>query len=75
MDYIDPVTTQSSNPTTDSTVVGDKTDEKNPVQHDAATVKTEETIEKLESEIDKAYGLVETKFQNYGQMLLRMWKN
>ncbi|KAK6891606.1 Protein DOS2 [Candida tropicalis] len=68
MDYIDPVTTQSSNPTTDSTVVGDKTDEKNPVQHDAATVKTEETIEKLESEIDKAYGLVETKFQE-------LWSN
>ncbi|EMG49959.1 DOS2 Protein DOS2 [Candida maltosa Xu316] len=31
--------------------------------HDAATVKTEETIEKLETEIDKAYESIEHKFQ------------
>lgn len=68
MDYIDPVTTQEPNTTTDSTTNTSATDEKSPVEHDAATIKTEETIEKLESEIDKAYGLVETKFQE-------LWSN
>ena len=64
MDYIDPVTTQE--PTTESQI--SNTTNTSSAPHDTATIKTEETIEKLESEIDKAYGLVEHKFQE-------LWEN
>lgn len=64
MDYIDPVTTQE--PSTESQTSNANTSSAPP--HDPATIKTEETIEKLESEIDKAYGLVEHKFQE-------LWEN
>ncbi|RCK63218.1 Protein DOS2 [Candida viswanathii] len=64
MDYIDPAIVQES----EEPNIKPTTDETTPVSHDAATVKTEETIEKLETEIDKAYGLVETKF-------LELWSN
>ena len=65
MDYIDPVTTQE--PTTESQI-SNTTNTSSAAPHDTATIKTEETIEKLESEIDKAYVLVEHKFQE-------LWEN